>query len=198
MKVVLSGARLAFAKIWEPETFNGQGEPATNASFIFDPKAQKGEVEKIIKAINEVAKEKWGAKAADVLKTLKAKGDVCLHDGATKAEYDGFDGMVFISARNKARPVVVDKDKSPLTQADGKPYNGCYVNVSLDIWAQDNGYGKRINAKLLAIQFKEDGEAFGGGAGYSDDDFEVEGDGGSSGGDDPFGGSDDTAGDSFF
>jgi hypothetical protein len=83
--------------------------------------------------------------------------------------------MVYVSARNKARPVVIDKDKSPLTQADGKPYAGCYVNVSLDVWAQSNQYGKRINAKLLAVQFDKDGDAFSGGEGYSDDDFGDEG-----------------------
>lgn len=171
MKVVLLGARIAFAKIWEPQSFDGKGEPRCSASFLFDPKAQKAEVDKVIKTINEVAVEKWGAKSADVLKSLKAKGDLCLHDGATKAEYDGFEGNVFVSAANKARPAVVDLDKSPLTQADGKPYSGCYVNVSLDIWAQDNQFGKRINAKLLAVQFARDGEAFSGGATYDENDF---------------------------
>jgi hypothetical protein len=177
MKVVLKRARIAFAKIWEPEQFGGQGEPACSGSFILDPKAQKAEVDKMIAAINEVAKEKWKDKAADMLKTLKAKGDICLHDGATKSEYDGFAGNVFVSARNKVRPVVVDKNKSPLTQADGRPYSGCFVNVSLDIWAQENKYGKRINAKLLAVQFEDEGLAFSGGEGYSDADFEDEGGG---------------------
>lgn len=175
MKVVLKGARLAFPNLFEPEQYNGQGEPACSGAFILDPKTQKAEVDKLVAAIKQVAGEKWGAKADEVLKTLKAKGDICLHDGDTKAEYDGFSGMVYISARNKARPVVVDKDKSPLTQADGKPYAGCFVNVSVDIWAQSNNYGKRINAKLLAVQFDRDGDAFSGGTGYSDEDFDDEG-----------------------
>lgn len=176
MKVVIKHARLAFANIWEPKQYNGQGEPACSASFILDPRkpAEKAEIDKIVAAIKQVATEKWGAKADEVLKQLKAKGDICLHDGATKAEYDGFDGNLFISARNKARPAVVDIDKSPLTQADGKPYSGCYVNVSVDIWAQANNYGKRINAKLLAVQYNEEGTAFSGGEGYSDSDFEDE------------------------
>lgn len=184
MKVVLKRTRGAFLKIWEPEQFNGTGEPACNGSFIINPKLEikdgngrviysgKAEMDKLIATITEVAKEKWKDKAQDVLKTLKAKGDICLHDGATKSEHDGFDGNVFVSARNKSRPTVVDKDKTPLTQADGKVYSGCFVDVSLDIWAQDNKFGKRINAKLLAIRFVEDGPAFSGGEGYSDADFE--------------------------
>lgn len=174
MKVVVKRARIAFAKIWEPEQFGGQGEPACSGSFILDPKSQKTEVDKIIATITEVAKEKWKDRAPDMLNTLKAKGDICLRDGATKSEYDGFAGNVFVSARNKARPAVVDKDKSPLTQADGKPYSGCFVDVSLDIWAQENKYGKRINAKLLAVRFVDDGPAFSGGEGYDDADFEDE------------------------
>lgn len=175
MKVVLKGARLAFANIWEPKTFNGQGEAACNASFILDPVSQKAEIDKVIETIKQVATEKWNAKAPEMLKSLQAKGDLCLHSGDTKSEYDGFAGKMFVSARNKARPVVVDQQKNPLTSADGKPYSGCYVNVSLDIWAQDNGYGKRINAKLLAIQFSADGDAFAGGAAFADEDFDVEG-----------------------
>ena len=42
----------------------------------------------------------------------------------------------------------------------------------LDIYAQDNGYGQRINATLKGVQFIADGEAFAGGAPAGDDDFE--------------------------
>lgn len=191
MKVIIKGARGAFLNLWEPKQFNGTGEARCNGTFLLDPAKQKAEVDKVVAAIQEVAREKWGAKAPDVLKTLKAKGDLCLHPGETKSEYDGFEGMVFVSAANKARPVVVDKDKTPLTQSDGKPYSGCYVNVSVDIWAQDNNFGKRINAKLLAVQFHADGDAFSGGEGYTDDDFEDEAGG-------EGGGSNDDSGGDFF
>lgn len=180
MKVVIKRGRLAFAQIWEPKSFNGAGEPRCSASIILDPVAQKGEVDKVVAAIQAVATEKWGAKAGDVLKTLKAKGDICLHPGETKSEYDGFEGMVYVSAANKARPAVVDRDKSPLTQQDGRPYSGCYCDFSIDIWPQDNQYGKRVNAKLLAIRFYEDGPGFSGGTSYSESDFEDDDDAGGS------------------
>lgn len=176
MKIILNNVRLAFPKIWEPEAFNGSGDPACSASFLIDPTTQKGEIQKVVAAIKQVAAEKWGAKAEATLKSIQAKGDICLRDGAEKAEYDGFEGMKFVAARSKARPVVVDRNKAPLTQADGKPYGGCYVNASIDVWPQDNGYGKRINAQLLAIQFVRDGDAFGGGASGSADDFDDIGD----------------------
>jgi hypothetical protein len=31
----------------------------------------------------------------------------------------------------------------------------------ISLWAQDNSWGKRINATLLGAQFHSDGEAFG-------------------------------------
>ncbi|MNP74169.1 hypothetical protein D3C76_1710040 [compost metagenome] len=48
----------------------------------------------------------------------------------------------------------------------------------VDIWAQDNSYGKRINAQLQGIQFVKDGEAFSGGGTSADaSDFEEIADG---------------------
>lgn len=172
MKVVIKNVRIAFPNIWEPKSYNGQGKPRCNALFIIEK--DNAEALKAVKeAILAVAKEEWKEKAETMLSTLKAKGDLCLHDGAEKADYDGFEGNMFVSASNASRPIVVDRDRSPLTEADGKPYAGCYVNVSIDVWAQDNQYGKRVNAKLLAIQFARDGDAFGGGSKGSADDFDT-------------------------
>ena len=41
----------------------------------------------------------------------------------------------------------------------------------MTLWAQNNGYGKRINAQLDGVQFVRDGEAFGEG-GISADAFD--------------------------
>ncbi|MNP47458.1 hypothetical protein D3C76_1415120 [compost metagenome] len=72
----------------------------------------------------------------------------------------------------------MDRDRTQLTAQEGKPYSGCYVNVIVDIWAQDNSYGKRINAQLQGIQFVRDGEAFSGGGTSADaSDFEEIADG---------------------
>lgn len=191
-KVVLKNVRGAFLNLWEPKKFGETGEARCNGSFLMDPSTPHGKsnIAAMQKAIIEVANEKWREKSKAVIQALKAKGDMCLQDGAAKSEYDGFEGMMFVSAGNKSRPVVVDKDKSPLTEADGKVYSGCFLNVSIDVWAQDNKYGKRVNAKLLAVQFHADGAAFSGGAGYDDSDFEgeeaTETAGAAAGGDDDF------------
>lgn len=212
MKLVLKNVRLAFPELWEPKQFGATGEAACSGMFLMEPGSEQFKA--TVQAIQQVAQEKWKDKAGEMLKTLKAKGDLCLHDGATKSEYTGFDGKFFVSARNKARPTVVAKqrymskpvaiDAQGNTFIDGKradvpfkvtvPYSGCRVNVSLDVWAQENQYGKRVNAKLLAVQFEADDEAFSGGEGFAESDFdETSTDGG--GDNFEFGGGDD---DGFF
>ncbi|WP_179038259.1 DUF2815 family protein [Limnobaculum xujianqingii] len=170
MKVKLNNVRMAFPALFEPKTVNGEGEPRFSAAFIFAPDHPC--VADIEAAIEQVAKEKWGPKAEGVLKSLRTGLKVCLHNGDEKSEYEGYPGNMFISASNKARPLVVDRDRSVLTAADGKPYAGCYVNVSLDIWAMDNNFGKRINASLGGVQFLRDGDAFAGGGVASEDEFD--------------------------
>lgn len=170
MKIKLEDVRLAFPALFEAETVDGEGEPTFSASFLF---AQDHPAVKVLKAALEtLGKEKWSAKWPAVKKELEAKDRICLHDGGTKSEYAGFPGNLYVSSRNKTRPLVIDRDKRPLVQADGRPYSGCYVNASIELWPQDNKYGKRINARLRGVQFLRDGDAFAGGGSASEDEFD--------------------------
>lgn len=170
MKLKLTNVRLAFPSLFEAKTVNGEGKPAFSASLLIDP--ADPQVKAINAAIDATAREKWGAKTDAMLKQMRAADKVCLHDGDLKASYDGFPGMLFISARNPMRPTVLDRDRTPLVEADGKPYAGCYVNAVLELWAQDNKFGKRVNATLMGVQFAGDGDAFTGGGVADADDFD--------------------------
>jgi hypothetical protein len=33
------------------------------------------------------------------------------------------------------------------------PYSGCHANAIINIWAQNNKWGKRVNAGLTGVQF---------------------------------------------
>lgn len=179
MKIKLKNVRLAFPSLFEAKTVNGEGKPAFSAVFLVDP--ADPQVKEINAAIDQVASDKWGAKAAALVKTARAADKVCLHNGDLKAAYDGFAGNLYVSARNPIRPLVVGLDKSPLAEKDGKPYAGCYVNAVVELWAQDNAYGKRVNATLMGVQFARDGDAFAGGGVASEDDFEALADGAAAG-----------------
>jgi hypothetical protein len=171
-KVTLQDVRLTFPNLFEAKQVNGQGEPKFSAAFLF-PRTH-AQIAELQKAVVDAATAKWGAKADEVLKGLKAGDRIAVHDGDAKSEYDGYAGNLFINASNKIRPLVIGggpDGRAPLVAADGKPYSGCYVNAIIELWAQDNQFGKRVNASLLGVQFLRDGDRLAGGGVAAADDF---------------------------
>jgi hypothetical protein len=173
-RMMLRNVRLAFPSLFEASRVgtDDKSKPRYSAMLILSPDhPQLAEIR--AKSI-AVAKEKWKDKAADIFKGLEKSDKLALHDGDTKSQYDGVAGNFFVSAASQesARPTVIDQNKAPLTAKDGKPYAGCYVNVSIDLWAQDNGFGKRINAQLRGVQFLRDGDAFAAGRPADSDEFD--------------------------
>jgi len=170
-KVRLENVRLTFPVLFDPKQVNGQGDAKFSAAFLLPRTGPQ--IEAAQKAIVEAATEKWGAKAGDTLKVLKAADKLAVHDGDAKSDYDGYAGTYFVNASNKIRPLVIGQNREPLVASDGKPYSGCYVNAIVEFWAQDNQFGKRVNASLLGVQFVRDGERLAGGGVAAADDFEA-------------------------
>lgn len=169
MKVNLKNVRLSFPDLFTARAFKAGDEPKFKATFLI-PKDDP-QIKVVEAAVLEVAKAKWGAKAESVLKSIRGNPNkFCFQDGNTK-DYDGYEGMMALSANNKARPLLLDRDKTPLSSVDGKPYAGCYVNASLELFTYDNS-GNGVSASLKGVQFVRDGDAFGGGAPASPDEFE--------------------------
>lgn len=172
MKVTLNDVRASFVNVFDAKAVN-DGDPRYSCTLLF------GKDHPAVKLLNTamlgVAQEQWKDKAGAVIAQLKAQDRLAVHDGATKAStYEGFEGQLFVNASNAVRPTIIDGLRAPLTKADGKPYAGCYVNAIVDIWAQDNKFGKRINASLLGVQFLRDGPKLAGGAApAAADDFAV-------------------------
>ncbi len=75
----------------------------------------------------------------------------------------GYDGCWDIHASESKRPSVRGRRKEVLTpdEAEQTIYGGCYANILIRPWWMKNKFGKRINANLLAVQFRSEGEAFG-------------------------------------
>lgn len=171
--IMLPEVRIAFADLFEAKAI-GDGEPSFGARFIIPPKSRL--VKLIDDAMLAAAKDKWKDKAQGVLDKLVKDGKVCFlkeeYTDKNGEPYQGFEDAYSIGARSKTRPLIIDRDKSPLVQSDGRPYGGSYVNAQLDIWAQDNSFGRRINATLKGVQFVRDGDAFTGGAPASADAFD--------------------------
>ncbi len=163
-KIKLNNVRLSFPSLFQKAVFEGK-EGKYEATFLLskeDVKTKKVIDDAIAKAIAEA-------------KVKVPSGNYCIKDGDdtfAEKEYDGYEGCWSIKAANSKRPTVIDRDKTPLTAEDEKLYAGCYVNAVIDIWIQNNNYGKRVNANLYGVQFLEDGESFGAGPVDVSDDFD--------------------------
>ncbi len=192
--MILRNVRLSFPDLFEPSKPGPgmQGGPKYGAQFIMEPNSDAFKVAS--EAFFAVAKEKFGPNWQAILNSMEKskkairKGDDNLDkSGAVR---DGYAGMFYVVARNKAKPAVVDSkflngQPVPLEASSGKPYGGCYVNAKVEFYAMDKqGQGKSLNCTLLAVQFVRDGDAFAGGPGTADgfeDTGGDEGEGGSGG-----------------
>lgn len=171
MSITLKNVRLAFSRdLFKAGSMNEGENPTFSSTFLIPKDDPQNKM--ISDEIARVAKEKWAAKAEINLKALYAGDRVCHKDGDLKPDFDGFAGCMSLKSSNKVAPTVIDRDRSKLTESSGRPYAGCYVNANVEIWAQDNGFGKRINAVLRGVQFVRDGDAFTGAPPASADEFE--------------------------
>lgn len=163
-KIRVYDARLSYPKLFHPDSFSIDQKPKFSASIIL--KENDPQVEQIREVIEEVKKAQWPRSAPRMAREL-------IRDGAEK-DQDGYGpGVFFINANNDVRPKLRGKYKNEeVSEEDGIFYAGCYVDVILQIWAQDNRYGKAINAALLGVQFRRAGEPMAGGRSAKDDDFE--------------------------
>jgi hypothetical protein len=166
MKIKIQNARLSFPSLYQHAVFGGESTGKFEATFILD-KVEHADVIAQIQAAS-VALQK------DVIKAKVPADKICLKDGddGDRPEYAG---KMTLKASTKKRPLVIDRDKTPLTADDNKPYSGCYVNGIITLWGQNNNFGKRVNAQLDGVQFWNDGEPFGD-AGIGADEFDAFGD----------------------
>jgi hypothetical protein len=161
-KISLKVVRLSFPVFYKPRSFAPGQDPKYQATFLLDPsdKSHAKAIKEIKKQAKKIAMEQFG----EIPKGLKkCYGLAADHD--KKSEYDGYEGMFYIATSNASPPVLADKDKSPLDEADNKFYAGCYVNTVITLWCMDHPVGgKGVNANLRIVQFVKDGDAFGGNA----------------------------------
>lgn len=194
--VILKDVRLSYPDLHKPGKPLNEGDtPKYGAQFIFSPDsdAAKAAKDALTAAAQEVFGANWQAIVGAMEKSKKClrKGDDNLtKDGAIR---DGYGGNLYLVARNKAKPLLIGGRKvngefPVLTEADGKPYGGCYVNVKVDIKAMKakDRIPNQIYATLLTVQFVRDGDAFGAAPGTAEGFDEVEGATADAGGDDLF------------
>lgn len=183
---MLNNVRCSFITLGEPEYYGGQKSKPTDkrrwsatALIPVDSPLRK----QVDAAIEEVAKEKWEKKWQTVMENVRADPKACCFVDGKRKDYEGYAGHWALTAHrneDKGRPLVFDSDKSPIYKPNneiyegkaGRIYSGCYVNMQIEFWPQDNNNGKAVRATLLGIQRKADGDAFSGGVAPDESAFE--------------------------
>lgn len=183
---MLNNVRCSFITLGEPEYYGGQKSKPTDkrrwsatALIPVDSPLRK----QVDAAIEEVAKEKWEKKWQTVMENVRADPKACCFVDGKRKDYEGYAGHWALTAHrneDKGRPLVFDSDKSPIYKPNnelyegkaGRIYSGCYVNMQIEFWPQDNKNGKAVRATLLGIQRKADGDAFSGGVAPDESAFE--------------------------
>jgi hypothetical protein len=173
--IILHDVRLSFPDLWKPgkPPADKPNEPGKyGGQFIFAPGSPP---EALVKqTMLRVAQQEFGTNWQNVMRAMDKKNK-CLRVGddnldKSGAVRDGYEGMLYVPARNVNKPMIVDrfrnKDGQPiiLTQETGRPYGGCYVNAKLEIIAMKafEKVPNQVYAKLLSIQYFREGDPFSG------------------------------------
>lgn len=169
-RIMLKNVVLAFPALAEPQSF-GEGEPAYGAKFPIKPNSEQQKA--IEAAILAEAKEQWKDKADSVISMLAEDNKLCFtkkvyRSKKTGEPYQGFDGAHYLSTRNaKTQPTVFNQYGEEITgkgEIERQAFSGAVVNASIEVWAQDNKWGRRVNCSLRGVMLTGEGENFGGGS----------------------------------
>lgn len=149
--ILVKNVILSYPHLFSPY---GQGTETKkfSAKFLMPKATHKADIALLGKLLGEMAMARWKQKLPMT--------NLCLKDGTLVAKNDGDENYFILAASETTRPAVIDADKTPIaaSDADDKMYPGAVVNVLIRPWEQDNTYGKKINANLLAVQYVKKGE----------------------------------------
>lgn len=167
-RIMLKNVRLSFPYLFEPSV-DDKGVAKYQATFLI-PKDDKANLDRMEKAVQEAIEDGKDKKFEGKVPT-KFRNDP-IRDGE---ERDGeeFQDCMFISARNKNKPQVVDARVNPIID-QSEIYAGCYVNATVTAYAYNHTEGgKGVTWSLGNVQKVKDGEPFGAGNIRAESEFEA-------------------------
>ncbi len=175
--IYLSNVRLSFPHLVEPHSSTEGGVKKFSADFIMAQNSTG--IQQFMQQYMALATAKWGENAQQVMTMIQSDRKLrCYGSGNEKIDkktfqpYSGYKDMAYISANKDQMPQMIQSDGKPVEAGNTlayqalarKLYGGCYVNAAIKPWLQENKHGRGIRCDLVAIQFANDGEAFGEGA----------------------------------
>ncbi len=166
-KVMLRNVRLSYEHIFTPSAFDDSQEAKYSATFII-PKDHP-DLPTLKRAMFEAGQETF---PSDFTPGSWPRGYTCsLKDADKDTDSNGelladkqpaYKGCYIIEANSTRRPLVIDRKKAAVTEADDIIYSGCYVNASLAAAGYTFGKVKKgVKCYLNGVQFVKDGDRFG-------------------------------------
>jgi len=146
--IIIREARCSFPQLYGPGTMPDGSQVKPGITLVL-------EQDKHASAIAEIEAEKDRIIAENpALKKNPPSGErLCLRE-PNREELKYKPGNQILKANSNKPPLVLHPDgKTEMTEATDKIYSGCYVNAKVELWGQSNQYGRRVNAKIVAVQF---------------------------------------------
>lgn len=165
-KILITNVRVSYAHVFEPTAIAGNTDLKYSCSALI-PVNDVNNLNQISAAMGEafqqgLDKKTWGAKVPAIMKNPLRNGAEKDHE--KNPEYAG---MMFVSASNTNKPMVVDRSRNPITDAAGF-YSGCYANVLVNFFPFSKAGNNGVGCSLLGVQFVSDGEHLANGASVDD------------------------------
>lgn len=172
--IMLTNVRISFPVLITPKPSAPGGPEKYSADFLFLPNTPNHK--NLMTAIQAVAVAKWKDKAQTIMGMIANERKLrCFGKGEERVStktlkpFDGYDGVLYVSALSNDCPTVFDANGAPIPPSNTmavmnelrRMYGGCYVNAAIAPWAQDNTHGRAMRCELIGIQFAGDGEPFG-------------------------------------
>ena len=176
--IYLNKVRLSFPKLIEAVAPPTPPNAAKKFGADFILPSNHPDLAKFMAAVGAVAATRWKEQSQQILTMIQNDRRLrCWGNGSEKIKkdtlkpYDGYDGMMYItgSMSEDRAPTMIfpngdvcDPTNTMARQALArKLYGGCYVNAMVSPWIQDNQFGRAVRCNIHAVQFCEDGDAFG-------------------------------------
>jgi hypothetical protein len=165
-KVMTPAFRVSYPSVFKPTAFEGQ-EPKFSVVMLFPKETDLSALKAAAKAAVE---EKW----PDVNKRPKDLRNPFRDGDSEKGDVAGYEGMIFVTAKSKTKPGLVDQNVMPIIE-EGLFYAGCWARASVVAYAYDKAGNRGVSFSLQNLQKMRDDDAFSGRAKPEDEFAPVEG-----------------------
>lgn len=168
--IKIPACRLSFPDLEEAKAFEEGQIAKFGVMLLLDPKnpVHARKLAEMQVEEERMILEAWGEAPAKLVLEYTGSGNDRTNMQSGEI-YQGYEGMVFIACKNTNQPLLIDTERNILPKGDKGIVGGMYANATINLFCQENKYGKAIRASIRGVQALGYGEPFG--SRVSDEEF---------------------------